>query len=368
MTLKSPTHHLRNRALRCIGLAAVLALCLGVCCLAQGAAVTVTPTSSSHSNTLLLIDGKAVEVESMKVAPRGTQMMIWIRELEKLGWGEVQPGSPEQVIFKAESVTLTFVKEQSVALVNSLPVQLPIPTYVRDGRLMVPLSFVAKALGYKYECAQHTVAQITTTATKVLPTGDNSVTGKVTYAGKDAVGIVVRIVDADYRLIQAAAATTAEDGSYRIENLPDGEFRAYVYIKDNPSYFNRASDKVVLKDGQTVEVPPITLGRVLTPLKPKIGESVMPAGGRIELSWSECQGAASYKVVVKKAGAAEVVAEVVSEEPKAQIADTKLDTNAVYEVKVTALDEEGEFLGGTEGVGGTPWTFTVTRFTNITDA
>ena len=99
------------------------------------------------------------------------------------------PDSPDQIVFKGKSVTLSFTKGQSVAMVNSLPVKLPVDTYTREGRLMVPLSFVAKALGYDYECVQKAVATIMTNPVKPeSPKLTNTLDGMVIYNGEGVAG------------------------------------------------------------------------------------------------------------------------------------------------------------------------------------
>jgi hypothetical protein len=107
------------------------------------------------------MDGKVVEVGSLHLQ-RGQQVMVWIRDLEKLGWGTIETPQPDRISLKAKSVTLTFIKGQGVALVNSLAVRLPIDTYMRAGQFMVPLSFVAKALGYQFDLAVKPVVTIGT--------------------------------------------------------------------------------------------------------------------------------------------------------------------------------------------------------------
>ena len=307
---------------------------------------------------MVLIDGKAVEAESARCV-RGRQVMIWVRDLEKLGWGTVQVGQPQQVKFKNKNVTLTFVKGQSVALVNSLAVQLPVETYVSDGRLMVPLSFVAKALGYRYAATYNVVAQITTSPGKVVAKGNNTIRGQVVYNGAGLKGIIVRAADADFTAIQGALAKTDENGRYRIENLPDGDYMAYVYIDDNPAYISRASETIAVSAGKTIDLQPISLVLALTALKPKVGEIAPIIEGAVGFAWTPCEGAASYRLDVKKSETDEVVATVTSDRAAAEIPADRFVPGVAYEARVTALGSEGQFLGTTARAGGITWTFTV---------
>ena len=337
--------------LRVTALAAVLACGLGLSLPRMARAQAQPPV-------MVVIDGKVVQVESARCM-RGRQVMIWVRDLEKLGWGSVHPGQPQEVMFKNKNVTLTFVKGQSVALVNSLAVQLPVETYVRDGRLMVPLSFVAKALGYRYVTTYNVVAQIATSPLKVVEKGDNAIRGQVVYNGVGVKGIIVRAADADFTAIQGALATTDEDGRYRIEDLPDGDYMAYIYIDDNPAYISRASETIAVSAGKTADLQPISLVLALTALKPKVGELAPVIQGFVGFAWTPCEGAVSYRLDVKKSGTDEVVATVTSDRAAAEIPADRFVPGVAYVARVTALGADGQFLGTTARAGGITWTFTV---------
>ncbi len=307
---------------------------------------------------VVLIDGKVVQAQSARCV-RGRQVMIWVRDLEKLGWGSVQVGQPQQVMFKSKNVTLTFVKGQSVALVNSLAVQLPVETYVSDGRLMVPLSFVAKALGYRYATAYNVVVQIITSPGKVVEKGNNAIRGQVVYDGAGVKGIVVRAADADFTAIQGAVATTDDDGHYRIENLPDADYMAYVYIDDNPAYISRASETIAVSGGRTLDLQPISLVLALTALKPKVGQLAPVIQGVVKFAWTPCKGAVSYRLDVKESKSQEAVAAVTSDQAASEVPADRFIPGVAYEARVTALGTDGKFLGTTARAGGITWTFTV---------
>lgn len=326
---------------------------------AQGrASVTVSPVSDTPSPVMLIIDGKVVEADSLQFL-RGQQVMVWLRDLETLGWGKTASGESGEVIFKGDGVTLSFRKGEGLAKVNSLAVKLPVDTYVRGGRLMVPLSFVAKALGFSCEIAYKPVASITTNAACVSSADANTLQGKVVYANKGIAGITVRAVDKKFNVITGAVDTTDADGSYAITNLPSGEFAAYVYTGDNPAYFNRASEFSALSDGEVSSLKPIALGRILSPKNPKPGDKVKSVNGLITLEWTKCDSASSYEISINKKGDDEHLVTITSKETKAQIAADKLKPGTIYEVEVLAADANGDFLGGTAGTGGKPWQFTL---------
>jgi len=348
-----------NRVLlHAILLAALLCVCLP-CCAQAPATVEIRALSETQPGALVLIDGKLVEMAEMEMAPRGQQVMVWLRELEKLGWGTVSAGnSPEKTVFKTKGVSLTFIKGQSVALVNSLAVQLPIDTYLRDGKLMVPLSFVAKSLGYSYDLVMKPVATISTLPPPA-PAKTNSIHGSVLYNGKGVAGVKVSLVDPDYNTVKGFQAISDQDGNYTFEGVPDGRYLAYVWVGFNPDYFNRVSEEVTLADGKMALVQPINLGRILHPIKPKVDEATTPVNGKITLEWTACPGAVTYSVVITKFGLQDPVASAQGPRPRAEIAAKALTPGVQYAADIEARDADGRLLGGTVGVGGKTWTFTI---------
>lgn len=333
----------------------VLALVAGIACAQGQATVTIEPADDSVSKVMVLIDGKLVEIDSA-VFLRSQQVMVWLRDLEKLGWGNVEAGEPGESLLKSETVTLKFKKDQSLAHFNSLPVRLPINTYIRDGKLMVPLSFVAKALGYKYDVAIKPVVTISTQVTSGR-TGSNTLTGTVLYNGEGVAKITVRAVDPKYNVIKGAIAQTDAQGNFSIPNLSDGDYRAYVYVDDNPMYFNRASDVVTLEGAADVSAPPINLGRIITPISPRVGERVPATSKQIKFSWNSIPGAEHYELKVRERGKDAIVASTEVSKTNAEIATNKFKLDLQYEIELAAYDGRGQFLGGTAGVGGDPWTF-----------
>jgi hypothetical protein len=342
----------------------VAALALLCCCsaaLAQtapsvsvrpAAGAPVRPAAESPGDVLVVVDGKLVNAENIEVA-RGGQIMVWLRELEKLGWGAVDASAGEDIRFVGKGVTLSFTRGQGIARVNSLAVRLPIDTYSRDGRLMVPLSFVAKALGFEYEAAPKTVAMVRTSPS---PTR-NAIMGTVLYDGKPVEGVVVRAADADFTVVKNVMAKTDSAGKFLLSPLPDGRFMAYVYTGDNPRYFNRASELADLNGGQQAEVKPIAIGRVLAGEKPKSGSKVSLAKTRVEFAWTACPGAASYAVNIAASDEAGAAYYGVSNKPSVSVASSKLTAGLRYVIRVSALNAAGESLGATADVGGEAWVF-----------
>jgi len=321
--------------------------------LAQDRVSVSSASTETATPLLLLVDGKLIEAE-VATAARGTQALIWLRDLEKLGWGRVEPSSADQIVFKTKSVTLTFLKNQSVAMLNSLAVRLPVDTAMRDGKFMVPLSFVAKSLGYEYQFAEKPVAMISTTPAK----RENSIRGRVTHNGVGVKGVRVRVVDPAYNEIKDASGLTDDLGSFTVGGLADGDYMAYVFVKDNPDYFNRTSDQVKLKGGVGGSVGDIPLIRMISPVSPKRDAVVTPKDGAIKLEWSPVPGATAYSVTVTGKDARAGKWELGASKNSEMLKDAKMQPG-LYEVRVKAVNASSVVIGATPGAGASPWTFTV---------
>lgn len=336
---------------------------LGLCTLAHtqtSATVEVRPVEAAPSNLLVVIDGKLTQIDNIEMSPRGMQVMVWLRELEKLGWGKVEAGpSPEKTVFRTKSLALTFTKGQSVAMVNSLTVQLPIDTYLKDGKLMVPLSFVAKSLGLSFDLANRPVATISTTPPPP-PAKTSGIRGLVLYNNRGVGGIKVALVDPDYNTVKGFQSTTNADGEYAFDSVPDGKYMAYVWVGHNPDYFNRVSEEAELSDGRIARLKPINLGKIVRPIKPKADEVIL-AAAKIVFEWTPCEGAASYRLVVMKVGSQEKLISLDTTKPKAEVVTKKLSPGTTYVADIEARDSDGVFLGGTVGSGGKMWTFSVKK-------
>ncbi len=338
-------------------------MCVGA--LAQTrATATVTP----EQPLLLIVDGKAIEADSLELK-RGQQVMVWLRDLEKLGWGKSDIGTaPGEFIFRGKNnITLSFIKGQGVAKVNALAVDLSVNSYMKNGKLMVPLSFAAKSLGYTFDLAYKAVATVSTQPIKVKVEKTNSISGKVTYADRGVGGVLVRGVEKvgkEYAAVKNSTTRTAVDGSYKITGLPDGVWNAYVYIGDNPFYLSRVSEPVTVSNGQTAQIEPIILCRLITALSPQTDQKVIPSNGKIDIRWAPCPNAVSYKLRVRQLGYTKDVMAIDCKTSNKQILASKLYPGLKYVIKVSAQDASGNELGVTAGSGGKPWLFSVAQKSN----
>ena len=349
-SLKTNKYNLVN----IIILAAAICLCLQVC---VSGSVTISPVTSKKADALLIIDNKVQEIPSLTLV-RGFQLMIAVKDLEKLGWGYLEPSAAGQAVFRGNGITLTFIKGKDTALVNSLPVRLPVVIYTKDGRLMVPLSFVASSLGHSYEMETKPVARINTQFIKTN-TSKNSIKGKVLFNGKGMHSIIVRLID-KYRTSDGSmSAVTNDSGEFLITNVPDGEYSAYIYTGDNPKYFNRESELISIKNGKMLAVKPISLGALIIPVSPAIASIVKNIKGSLSVSWSAVSDAASYKIVVKKVGSDKGVDVYDSQTASVKIPSAGLLQGNQYELQIFAYNTAGDFIGGTPSSGVTPWIFSV---------
>ena len=317
--------------------------------------VVRTPINDAD-NVVVMVDGRQVSVELAQVQ-HGLQVMVWLRELERLGWGVIEVGSGGEILFHGKGVVLAFTKGQGVAKVNSLAVRLPVDTYSDNGKLMVPLSFVAKSMGFEYETGQKTVVSIRTTPRPKA----NSITGRVLFNGKAAPGITIRAADEGYNVVKGVVGRTDSKGDFVVSPLPDGKYMAYVYTGDNPLYFNRASETVDLKGGSQIGVKPIALGRIIGPVKPKSGSKVSLAKPSVDFSWEACPGAAAYRLHIGLVGKLVPDIDVDTKKPFVSVSSKKFSAGLRYSVEVTALDASGGFLGGSVAAGSKQWSFDATK-------
>ncbi|MCX6344377.1 MAG: stalk domain-containing protein [Armatimonadetes bacterium] len=360
-------NHRKQQIYKIGALVLVMCLLMAICTSAL-AQTRPTATVSPEQPLLLIVDGKAIEADSLELR-RGQQVMVWLRDLEKLGWGKAATGTaPGEFLFRGNNnITLSFIKGQGVAKVNALAVDLSVDSYMKNGKLMVPLSFAAKSLGYTFDLSYKAVATISTQPVKVNVEKTNSISGIVTYADKGVQGVfvcAVKKVGNNYAAVKNSTTRTAVDGSFKITGLPDGAWNAYIYIGNNPFYLSRVSEPVTVSNGQTARIEPIILCRIITSLSPQIDQKVIPSNGKIDIRWAPCPNAVSYKLRVRQLGSKEDGMVIDCKTSNKQILASKLYPGVKYVIKVSALDASGNELGVTAGSSGKPWVFSVAPKTN----
>ncbi len=311
---------------------------------------------STMPGAVLVVDGKVIDPSSVEVV-RGQHVMMALREMEQLGWGAVE-ASGNSVSLRSKNIVLTFTKGSDRALLNSLVGPLPVKTYMKNTRLMVPLSFVAKALGFEFSSELKVVINLKSRVEPAVLTGPNALHGRVMFDGDGIQGVKVRAVGKDQKPVKGAVAITDQDGMYSIKGLANGDYSAFVMVEDNPDYFTRSTDAAGVSDGETAEMKPMYLGMILRPTKPRAGSTVSTSGTLIDFAWTACTRANYYKFVVRKLDTGEAVIQLRSNDPGLKVSTSSFDQDTKYEAEVTAYNSSGEFLGGTQGSGGETWTFT----------
>lgn len=301
---------------------------------------------TSKDDLLVIADGIVVQADSIELI-RGQHAMIWLRDLEKIGWGSVLAGEGGRMIFKNQGVTLSFMKEQDTALVNSLSVRLPIKCYLRDGKLMVPLSFVARSFGFKYETAYRPIAFISSGNNSKLNLKNASwAQGSIVFNGKPVAGASIRLADRQMKPIQGYLSVTDDNGNFIIRNIPDGDFTACALAQDNPGYASKPSDILSFSQAKAFKFKPIMMQKSIKFTKPGVdGNAVSTSDDKLGFEWTPVNEAITYKLIVREKETNKVVSSYVSKDNNAEVVFNDLAENIEYEILVNAFNTEGELIG-----------------------
>ncbi len=277
------------------------------------------------------------------------ELQVWARDFEQSGLARVTFDARTQTLwFVRGNVRLELRLGSQTARLNGLPVRVPVPARRIAGRVMVPARFVLSALGLGH-------ARIASPAAASAPA---TISGRVLYAGHPRAGIVLRLVRADeFAFVPDLRARTDAEGRYSFSHVPDGAYRVYAYVGDNPGCFNRVTARLEVK-GRTVEAPDINLGRILEPEDPPRRAILSPAAD-IVFIWSPCPRAVHYHLSVMDPATSEEVFSGATSAPHALVDLSRMSPGHRYEWRVTATDAAGAFLGASPGSGAEPWTFSV---------
>ncbi len=325
-------------------------------------------TSASSEATHFLADDQAVEVTVVRPAGEG-EILVMARDLERMGivdlrWQE----ETRSVIMAAEDVTIELRPGSRTARVTiiarsgrqvKIEEPLAVPAELSDGHLLVPLLFVCEKLGIRVETLSRDVVSLRRRPSAVTEDGavnpaKGTVVGRVLFNELPLSGVVLRLVRAsDSTFMADAEARTDANGRYSFLGLRSGRYRVYAYVGDNPDYFNR--ETVTFTVGASgVVVPTISMGRIIRPVRPR-PQARIPAAERLRFEWTFCPGAASYEFTVTDPETHEEVALKTVRTPEAMIPGIALTPGRRYQCRVLALDENGDFVGATPGIGAPPW-------------
>jgi hypothetical protein len=307
---------------------------------------------------LLLLAGRnslGAELPGRKPPGEGPGMLlVAARDLAQSGLAKVTFNeAANQVILVRENVRLEITLGSKNARLNGVPVQLPARVEIVKGRAMLPARFVLEILGLPRAKIKMPPAPAPTPAD--LP---GKIQGRVLYNGRPLAGITLRLVHAgDFSFLPKVRAITDTDGNYAFAAVPDGAYRVYAYVGDNPDYFNRATPAVRVGP-RPIRVDDINMGRVLAALEPPRGAILSPNRDLV-FTWSDCPQAAAYHISVVDPETNEEVLSAETAVSHITLPIPRFSPGRLYQWHITATDVRGEFLGGSPGAGAEAFTFKV---------
>jgi len=324
-------------------------------------------TAASPSTTITL-NGVPV---TLRVAPVvvGNEWLVWLEDLGQTGVVRARWDAKTRVGTLSAGTTALELRHGSRELVvratqpdgkvKSEKRVLPVAPSLSEGRLLVPLEPVCRALGLAVSRAPRVPVEARGLAAEdhPHPRATGAIVGEVTYHQRPVAGIVLRLVrGANSTFVKERRAVSDPEGRYRFIGVPAGRYRVYAYTGDNREYFNRETEVVEVRDS-LVKAPRIAVGRLLVPLAPPAGAKVR-AVSAVAVRWTACPEASEYTLTLVDAQtAAQVVREHLAA-AEVTLPGRTFTRGHSYEIRVRALASDGSFLGATPGAGAAPWTVT----------
>jgi len=283
---------------------------------------------------------------------RDRTTLVWARDFAASSLALVTFDQPSRTVRLARgNVRLEMPLDARTVRLNDVAVQAPTPARLIGGRVMIPASFAAKALG---------LSPVAITIRREFHGAPppRMIQGRVLYAGRPLAGVVLRLVHADdFTFVPQLRASTDDKGRYSFAGVPDGAYRVYAYVGDNPGHFNRVTSRLDIS-GDSVEAPDINMGRVIEARDPPAGAILSPTREFV-FTWLPCPHAAGYLFSVTDSATNEETFSRITTEPHVAVDVTRMSAGRRYEWRVTATDAAGGFLGGSPGAGADPFTFTL---------
>ncbi len=321
---------------------------------------------------LVVVDGALASVENAVIG-EGGHVMVPLRDLETIGWGKVGFSGGETT-FTDGRVVLAFVKNSRSAKLNSLSVNLPVSTYLLNSRLMVPMSFVAKSLGYDYETKKATVVTVTKggeTAVKpsvpaeqkapaaqpaqevkpsappassgVNTTGKNWFQGAVAYNGKKIQGVKLTLkTDPGAKAVKTAVSD--RDGVFAFYNIPDGKYQIVIDNRDNENYKTLVLGGFSISGGAAKK-----LNKNINLVLALNNCSVTKDGDYYVVKWSNVNNVKFYKLSTKCANAKAKTPVFTSTSNSVRIPASQLSKGQIYELKLIAVTAANLTIGQSNG-------------------
>ena len=344
--------------------------------------------------TTILINGEKKEFTKIDVKESDV-VFVPLRDLQSLGLGTINQRDDGTIEFNTQKMTLIFTKNSDSVRMNSLALKLPMSTYLDNGKLMVPLSFIAKSLNGEYEQAEELIVTIndlpmpTQKANKTVATpvvtpvetpkeetvapaeepaetpaeSDKIITpyespelslnwfqGTVYSHSKKQTGVDIDLYDANNNLVQT---TVSKDGAFAFKNIEDGTYFIKITNEKNPSFKTFKTDKFAIKDMQGSKIKKSF--NLLRAIKSNGCKPNEVNGQKCYMfTWNAIPDVANYKVTVSSANKKAIVAKYDKKVEKINIPISDISKGNTYGVKVEAFDKNGNRIGESVGHG---WTF-----------
>jgi len=334
----------------------------------------------------ILINGEKSTFNKIDIKDNDV-VFVSLRDLEQIGLGTIKQSGDGGIEFSTSKMNLLFYKDSDSVKMNSLSLKLPMSTYLEDGKLMVPLSFVVKSLGAEYDQETDLIIHIDNLSipkktelkapTLEQPTSNSPVTeGVSTPAEPEKVvtdyqapsldgnwfqGIVMaygkrlNLIDVDLynsnnKLVQTTKST---EGAFAFKGLDDGKYYIKIDHAKNPSFktFTTAPFNVKDMEGNKIKKP-LTIYRAIKSNGCKPNE--VKGQKCYMFTWNEVPNVANYKVIVSSANPKAKVAKYDKKVEKINIPISDISKGQTYGVSVIAYDKYGNKIGESVDSG---WTF-----------
>ncbi|MBQ7256642.1 MAG: hypothetical protein IJS60_02995 [Abditibacteriota bacterium] len=334
----------------------------------------------------ILINGEKSTFNKIDIKDNDV-VFVSLRDLEQIGLGTIKQSGDGGIEFSTSKMNLLFYKDSDSVKMNSLSLKLPMSTYLEDGKLMVPLSFVVKSLGAEYDQETDLIIHIDNLSipkktelkapTLEQPTSNSPVTeGVSTPAEPEKVvtdyqapsldgnwfqGIVMaygkrlNLIDVDLynsnnKLVQTTKST---EGAFAFKGLDDGKYYIKIDHAKNPSFktFTTAPFNVKDMEGNKIKKP-LNIYRAIKSNGCKPNE--VKGQKCYMFTWNEVPNVANYKVIVSSSNPKAKVAKYDKKVEKINIPISDISKGQTYGVSVIAYDKYGNKIGESVDSG---WTF-----------
>ncbi len=334
----------------------------------------------------ILINGEKSTFNKIDIKDNDV-VFVSLRDLEQIGLGTIKQSGDGGIEFSTSKMNLLFYKDSDSVKMNSLSLKLPMSTYLEDGKLMVPLSFVVKSLGAEYDQETDLIIHIDNLSipkktelkapTLEQPTSNSPVTegvstpaepekvvtdyqapsldgnwfqGVVMAYGKRLNLIDVDLYNSNNKLVQT---TKSNEGAFAFKGLDDGKYYIKIDHAKNPSFktFTTAPFNVKDMEGNKIKKP-LTIYRAIKSNGCKPNE--VKGQKCYMFTWNEVPNVANYKVIVSSANPKAKVAKYDKKVEKINIPISDISKGQSYGVSVIAYDKYGNKIGESVDSG---WTF-----------